>query len=76
MKLLLVSKILFKFIIKNRFFCFNFLEAPFFPFTAAAKAANKPYCEIQEKYKPLKPVRIPRPDPWLDRKTFKHTKKF
>jgi hypothetical protein len=55
---------------------FYLTEAPFFPFTEAAKAAKKPYCEIQAKYKPLKPVRIPRPDPWLDRKTFKHTKKF
>ncbi|CAF1560155.1 unnamed protein product [Rotaria magnacalcarata] len=52
------------------------VEAPFFPFTEAAKAAKKPYCEVHDKYKPLKPVRIPRPDPWLDRKSFKHTKKF
>ncbi|CAF1552502.1 unnamed protein product [Adineta ricciae] len=52
------------------------VEAPFFPFTEAAKAASKPFCEIKDKYKPLKPVRIPRPDPWLDRKSFKHTKKF
>ena len=52
------------------------LDAPFFPFTKAAKAANKPFCETKDKFKPLKPVRIPRPDPWLDRKSFKHTKKF
>ncbi|CAF0732792.1 unnamed protein product [Adineta steineri] len=52
------------------------VEAPFFPFTLAAKAAKKPFSEVKDKFKPLKPVRIPRPDPWLDRKTFKHTKKF
>lgn len=52
------------------------VDAPFFPFTQAAKAANKPFCEIRDKWKPLPPVRIPRPDLWLDRKTYKHTKKF
>jgi hypothetical protein len=74
MKLLLVNQNdIFVFLLENYFFV---LEAPFFPFTQAAKAANKPFCEPKDKFRPLKPVRIPRPDPWLDRKTFKHTKKF